>query len=426
MPDPRHRQTAISAGTDTANRLNWLGDLTDRLAAADDPVSVLSAAFPALLAQVDAAGGRLLVEHPGAAGPDCVAAVGWSDEAQSGTPRIARFEGVLPDAVAQDAPSAFDNRPVIVIEVLNGPDAEALDADNTAFLRTAAGLASLAFANAALRERLRDQARIGDSLEMAAELQQSLQPHCEPGRLPIWGVNLPARKVSGDFFDFYRLDEARIAFALGDVSGKGMNAALLMAKTVSLFRCLGKRIETPGLLLESINVELCETATRGMFVTMVAGHYQIADGRVCFANAGHQPPLLRQKDRSYETYPAMAPPLGILPSIQFIDEQIDLGGGEFYVFTDGLTEYHYTSGEQLGVEGLIQLIESLADAPLARRLETLLSTLDQDAGWEARDDLTVLAIDDSWVRVSAGIDESLSASERRGNGAVDAAPQGVP
>lgn len=278
-----------------------------------------------------------------------------------------------------------------------GPESEA-------FARALRGLRDLALANAALRGRLSEQLQIGNSLDMAADLQQDLQPQCTAGHQPIWGVNLPARKLSGDFFDFYRLDEARIAFALGDVSGKGMNAALLMAKTISLFRCLGKRIEAPGDLLEAINAELFETASRGMFVTMVAGHYWLASGNVCLANAGHQPPLLRRRDRSYESFAASVPPLGMLAANRPAEERIDLDGGELYVFSDGLTEYRYESGEELGVEGLIQLIEALADAPLAQRLEALLATLDQDGGWEARDDLTVLAIDDSWVSAEAGVE----------------------
>jgi sigma-B regulation protein RsbU (phosphoserine phosphatase) len=191
-----------------------------------------------------------------------------------------------------------------------------------------------------------------------------------------------------------------------------MNAALLMAKTISLFRCLGKRIDSPALLLEAINAELCETATRGMFVTMVAGHYCSSDGRVCLANAGHQPPLLRRRDRSYESFPATAAPLGILAADNATNKQIDLDNGELYVFSDGLTEYRYVSGERLGVEGLVQLIEALAEAPLARRLEALLATLDQDGGWEARDDLTVLAIDDAWVAADAGVELSATAWRR--------------
>lgn len=299
---------------------------------------------------------------------------------------------------------AAGDDPAETIEIAFREILAVADRNGAPFRRAVAGLMQLAMANAALRDRLTEQLRVGDSLEMAADLQQSLQPHCEPGALPIWGVNLPARKLSGDFFDFYPLDGERIAFALGDVSGKGMNAALLMAKTIGLFRCLGKRIGEPAALLEAINAELRETASRGMFVTMVAGHYCSADGSVRFANAGHLPPLFRRRDRSYESFPAASPPLGIVESLRAADERMTLDGGELYVFTDGLTEYRYVSGERLGVEGLIQLIEALAELPLARRLEALLATLDQDGGWEARDDLTVLAIDDAWVATGAAVE----------------------
>ena len=241
------------------------------------------------------------------------------------------------------------------------------------------------------------QRNIAQDLKLAMELQRSLQPGWDPNKLPIWGFNLPARQMSGDFFDFYRTNNGDFVFSLGDVSGKGMGAALLMAKTVSVFRCLSKRIEDVAELLTAINAELCETATRGLFVTMVVGRYSPRSGLVRFANAGHEPPLLRRKDRTYRTFPASAPPLGILASYTVGGEEADLAGGEFYIFSDGLTEYRYADGEQLGVEGLIQLVEINAGEPPAKRVETIIQMLDDEAGWNAHDDLTVLAIDDSWV-----------------------------
>lgn len=363
MSKQQNQRVVGDAGDGPAEQLRLLGELGSRLAAAADPLVALETALPDIAAQLDTASAE-------------------------------RLAAVL--------------RPETAVSVPNTADSD--------LLRAVSGLARLAQANAALRAHLVEQLRLGVGLDMAAELQQSFQPECVPGHQPIWGVNLPARKVSGDFFDFYRLDEQRIAFALGDVSGKGMNAALLMAKTISLFRCLSKRIDQPSELLAAINAELCETAARGMFVTMVAGHYWTASGRVNLANAGHQPPLLRRQDRSYASFPAAAPPLGIMPSTLPPDEEIELDGGELYVFTDGLTEYRYISGEQLGVQGLIQLIEALAEAPLAKRLEALLQTLDQDADWEARDDLTVLAIDDSWTRGDPGNSEIDAAAEAASSG----------
>jgi sigma-B regulation protein RsbU (phosphoserine phosphatase) len=133
-----------------------------------------------------------------------------------------------------------------------------------------------------------------------------------------------------------------------------------------------------------------------MFVTMVAGIYNPRTGRLRFANAGHEPALLRHPDRTYQTFAAQAPPLGILPEIEVEPIEIDIGGGEFYVFSDGLTEFTYGDGEFLGAEGLIQMVEASAEIPLADRVRRLLSELDQD-GWQAKDDLTVLTVDGAWL-----------------------------
>jgi sigma-B regulation protein RsbU (phosphoserine phosphatase) len=263
-------------------------------------------------------------------------------------------------------------------------------------LEAVAGLLALTVANSRMARVLKRQEGVSRELELAAEIQRNLLPRSDLEESPVIGLNLPIREVSGDFFDFLPLGQGRISFALGDVSGKGINAALLMAKAAGLFRCLAKGGGSPADLLMAINREICETASRGMFVTMVAGIYNSATGSVRFANAGHEPPLLRAPDRSYRSFPAAQPPLGILPELSIQNHEIELGGGEFYIFSDGLTEYRYGAQEALGVEGVIQLVESLADLPLDRRLRALLSELDHE-GWQAEDDLTVLAIDDAWV-----------------------------
>lgn len=371
-----------------AARLAFLARLARDLTLAPKPLVVLCAALARIVALTGATTGRLLD----------------SDTADKRLASGGQARGNRSIVPLYDGDPNATGRPGLAIELVYGADSGATSEGNREFFEALARIFGLAQASARLREGLAAQQAAGLELELAAEVQQSLQPDYPPGRLPIWGVNRPARKVSGDFFDFYRLPDDRIAFALGDVSGKGMNAALLMAKTVSLFRCLGKRIDRPAALLEAINAELCETAARGMFVTMVTGHYCMVTGRLCFANAGHEPPLLRHKDRSYDSFPAPAPPLGIMTGTSYCDEQVMLAGGEFLVFTDGLTEYRYANGEQLGAAGLIQLVEATAHEPLAERLEGLLERLGQETGWETRDDLTLLAIDDSWVREDAGID----------------------
>jgi len=291
------------------------------------------------------------------------------------------------------APLRPEGRPYGVLRLTRE---RSFDSRDSAMLTAMAGTAALAIANASLAAKLQEQHDTLRDLEFAAEIQRNLLPVVTPGACPVFGLNRPIRQVSGDFFDFFTLPDQRIAFALGDVAGKGMNAALLMAKAASLYRCLGKTIHRPVEILQRLNREIFETASRGMFVTMVAGIYDPAAGFVEFANSGHEPPLLRTPDHSYATFPADAPPLGILPEVTPAAQRVDLTGGEFYIFSDGLTEFRYEQGEQLGVKGLIQMIEALAALPMAERMDTLLSELAQE-GWSLRDDLTVLAIDDAWV-----------------------------
>ena len=292
------------------------------------------------------------------------------------------------------APLAADGRPFGAIQVVNKRPRGPFGQRDCYLLQTMANSAALAVANARMAEELVRQEVTQRELDLAAEIQRSLLPNAESNKLPVHGLNRPIRQVSGDFFDFFALPDRRIPFALGDVSGKGINAALLMAKAASLFRCLGKRSDDPATIMAIINREIHETSSRGMFVTMVAGTYDPSSGLVRFANAGHEPPLLRNRDRSYRTFPAEAPPLGIVPEMEYWTQEVNLNGGEFYVFSDGLMEYHYHDNEELGVQGLIQLLEGLSELPLGERLGALLSELDNE-GWEVRDDLTVLAIDDS-------------------------------
>jgi sigma-B regulation protein RsbU (phosphoserine phosphatase) len=199
--------------------------------------------------------------------------------------------------------------------------------------------------------------------------------------------------VSGDFYDILPLDDGRIAFCLGDVSGKGMNAALLMAKTASLYRCLARSIDRPGRLLGTLNDEIAETATRGMFVTMTAGTLDPKSGLLCLASAGHEPAILHAADGRFDSIPAEAPPLGIAPGIveggAFPESDLRLAGGSLYVFSDGLTEATEPSGEAIGAEGLMRLVERFAAKPLRERVAAI---AEEVMRLDTHDDMTLLAV----------------------------------
>ncbi len=289
------------------------------------------------------------------------------------------------------APLAIKDRCIGAIELINKIGGEGLfDSHDQGVLRVLASTAAMAFINARQARALVDQERLQRELELAAEIQRALLPRTDESDLPIFGINLPARRVSGDFFDHMPLDDGTVLFALGDVSGKGMDAALLMAKTASVFRAIGKTEPDPGRLLARVNEEVCETATRGKFVTMVAGRFDPAAGTVVMANAGHEPPLLHGADGGFTVFEAAQPPLGILPGLEFPDETVHIEDGTLYIFTDGVTEASEHE-QMLGSEGFKALIRSYRYMPLDERVRSITARIrgfDEDL----HDDLTILAI----------------------------------
>lgn len=282
-----------------------------------------------------------------------------------------------------------------VVEILNpNPDGRLFTARDAELLGLLATAAAIAIRNARLTEALLAQNRLRQELEMAADVQRNLLPPPQAPDAPVQGLNRPARGVSGDFYDVLRLPDGRIAFALADVSGKGLNAALIMVKTATLFRSMAKRVHEPGLLLARIERELCETMAFGMFVTMVIGIYDPSSHRVRLANAGHLPPLKRNADGSFEEYPASDPPLGILCRLEndrYRETAFSIEGGCLYLYTDGLSEARDDDGAMLGVDGVRALIQRHAGAPPGRRLSAIADAL----GDGVRDDLTLLVIEDS-------------------------------
>lgn len=290
------------------------------------------------------------------------------------------------------APLKIKSRMLGALEVINKRSGDGLFSNSDKqLLQALAGMVSLAISNARMTEALVEQERMRRELELAREIQRGLLPKAGDADFPVCGVNYPAMEVSGDFFDYFPLADGRIAWGLGDVSGKGMNAAMLMAKTISLFRCLGKHAGSMAALMSTINEEVAETASHGMFVTMVAGTYDPLTGDICLANAGHQPPLYRDLDGAYREIEAECPPLGVMSGVTYVEQSLQLAGGRLYVFTDGVTEGRASNGEMLGLEGLMALLDQHADQATESQLACVAGALRRD-GERLHDDLTMLAI----------------------------------
>jgi len=236
---------------------------------------------------------------------------------------------------------------------------------------------------------------IQHELDLARNIQESFLPAFSEEH-PFVGINRAAKNVSGDFYDFLKLADGRYIFNIGDVSGKGMNAALLMAQAHSLYHCLGKTINSPAEVLRIINDELSDHATRGMFVTMIAGSYNPATREVVLANAGHLPAILHGRDGSFTRFESRSLPLGILGLQDFVEDSFPLTQGRLSLYTDGLSEglarVLHQPDEMVNLE---QLIARYSQLPRLQRLQQF--ALEASRLDYSFDDLTVLLIEDPRV-----------------------------
>jgi sigma-B regulation protein RsbU (phosphoserine phosphatase) len=279
------------------------------------------------------------------------------------------------------------------LELMNKRGGDGLFDDRDRHLIAAlASAAALAIHNARMADRLVEQERMRKELELAREIQLDLLPPPREEGFPVVGLNVPALEVSGDFYDFLQRDDGRIYFSLADVSGKGMNAALLMSKVSSLLHHLAREIDCPGTLLERVNADVCESVSRGMFVTVVAGFYDAGTGLIRIANAGHQPPLLVRRDGTFAEFGATAPPLGIVPACRYPVVQLELGDSSLYIFTDGVTECLDEQGRPLQVAGFMNLVRAAGGHPPSRRLHDIVRRLNGPE-YTQRDDITLMLIE---------------------------------
>jgi len=294
------------------------------------------------------------------------------------------------------APLSVRNEKLGAIELFNKTGGRNFNTTDQRVLQALAASAALALINARQAAAMAEQQALQRELALAANIQRAMLPPTQPERFPIHGLNQPARGVSGDFYDVVALPGDRLAFAIADVSGKGMNAALLMSKTASLFRCLAKRLDGPGAILQAIDAELAETCSAGMFVTMIAGLLDCKSGRVVLSNAGHEPPVLISENAAILIEGNM-PPLGIDPMLFSSDcpeTVVDLHGGSLYLFTDGLTEADCDDGSMWGSEGIRDLARELHPLPMQERLQAFLQRTAPPPPLSAHDDVTVMVVQD--------------------------------
>ena len=264
--------------------------------------------------------------------------------------------------------------------------------DDRKLLETLSAPAALAIRNAKMAQEMIEKNKIQKEVEIVGEIQKSLLSKNKKENFPIAGINIPAKVVSGDFYNFSDLGNGMYGFGVADVSGKGIKSSLLMSKASSLYRCLSKTDFSASNLLIQLNNEICETISRGMFVTMLVGIYDSNKKELLLSNAGHEPPLIFSKEGSFSSFTEAGPPLGIMPNTKYTEHKISFSESSMYVFTDGITEIKNPKGEMLGSEGFQNYIKKHQSQPNSERLNIIVGEI-LNEGHVQKDDLTIVAVD---------------------------------
>ena len=214
------------------------------------------------------------------------------------------------------------------------------------------------------------KSRVSNEIKLAMNVQKRLMPNRDLSNYPIYGLNIPAREISGDFYDFYLHDDL-VYFTLSDVSGKGVNAGMVMAKAITLFKIFAKQKFKPNEILLEMNNDLKETNPPGTFITSIVGSYNLKTDIVEIANAGHQPSILRKGD-SFVEFPSSSAPLAVIKqkTIEAYKlETFKLDGGRVYCFTDGFSECLDENKKEIGIDGVKELIKKHKNFSLKKELE---------------------------------------------------------
>ena len=291
------------------------------------------------------------------------------------------------------SPLIAANECIGVIHCLNKKTGNKLfDEHDRKLLETLSAPAALAIRNAKMAQEMVEKNKIQKEVEIVGEIQKSLLSQNKKDAFPIAGINIPAKIVSGDFYNFSDLGDGKYGFGVADVSGKGIKSSLLMSKASSLYRCLSKTNFSAADLLFQLNNEICETISRGMFVTMLIGIYDSNKKELLLSSAGHEPPIIFSKDGKFTNYTESGPPLGVMKKTKFPEHTIPFSDSSMYVFTDGITEIKDPNGEMLGSEGFQDYIKKYQSTPNNERLKTIIDDIIK-SGKIQKDDLTIVVVD---------------------------------
>jgi phosphoserine phosphatase RsbU/P len=266
--------------------------------------------------------------------------------------------------------------------------------DHLKVLTTLASVAAIRVENARLAEKHLEQERLERELQVASEIQQRFQPTAAPvlNGYELQGISFPCYEIGGDYYDFIQRANGKLVVTLGDVSGKGTAAALLMSSLHAAVHAQVEAHDSPVKTIESINRYLVESIPANRFVTLFYAELDPKAGTLAFLNAGHNPPLIVHPGGTMEQLASGGLPLGIMADADFREGRTKLEPGDVLViYSDGVSEAVNPEGEEFGPTRLYEVVARNLDASAAGirdRIESALTKFCQ--GTPAADDITLV------------------------------------
>ena len=206
-------------------------------------------------------------------------------------------------------------------------------------------------------ENEKKQVVLKQEREIAGEVQKKLFPKDFSDKNLIFAKNVPAKDVSGDYYDYISINKNEVYFTLADVSGKGVKAGILMANAAAVFRSMAKLEKSVSTIAKFINNQVADNSYQGMFITAVIGKLNIEEKEIEYINLGHEPIMIFDKDYNFEYLKSTLPPLGIMSMDDenfFQTNKVNIKDKNLMIYTDGVTEGYLENGQELEVKGLEQ------------------------------------------------------------------------
>ena len=297
------------------------------------------------------------------------------------------------------APLVDGEECVGVIEFLNPIGRAAFTEQDEQMVEYFAGLVAAALVRIRANEAALERAAVQRDLDLARELQGGLLPKIFPTKEEAPGIELfarldPAKEVSGDLYDFFPMENGKMCFVVGDVSGKGIAAGIFMAVTRTLIRATAVAGRSPLEILTKVNAQLAKENQASLFVTMILGIVDTQTGRMVYGQGGHNPPI-RVPLKGKPTYePPGGMPLGVFDDAKFGERELVLEKGEtLLVYTDGVTEAMNLAKDLFGEDRLERAVEGGAVLSAEKLTERVVEKVEEFVGEAERsDDITLLAI----------------------------------